>query len=186
MDGPHVNNSAEAFRKEGNPNASPLFVIGSCGLHVIHGAFKTGLKQGIDWDLEKKLKAAYDILKNSPAKRKDFLNANGMEDRNDHNATKSYFPLKFCGHRWLENGKAISRYLHIHVQLRTFLVSYKRSSHQRMKDFHYFSSSIVSQSQCEFSLCITKDIEPFLKLFQCDGSISDGKHNNHSTTPTYC
>ena len=30
------------------------------------------------------------------------------------------------------------------------------------------SSSIVFQAQCEFSLCITKEIEPFLKLFQCE------------------
>ena len=95
-----------------------------------------------DWDLEKTQKAAYDIFKNSPARRSDFLNANGMEDRNDHNDTKSYFPLKFCGHRWLENGKAISRHLYIHVQLEHSFcpIKAKRSFHQRMKDFHYFCS----------------------------------------------
>ena len=54
MDGPNVNwsflNNLVAHRKEENANAPDLINIGSCGLHVTHGSFGTGLKK-TDWNL---------------------------------------------------------------------------------------------------------------------------------------
>ena len=45
MDGPNVNwafqDILENYRKEEDPNASSLLNIGSFGLHVLHGAYKT-------------------------------------------------------------------------------------------------------------------------------------------------
>ena len=56
MDGPNVNwaslDTLEEYRKIENPNAPTLINIGSCGLHVLHGAYKTALNE-TDWSLKK-------------------------------------------------------------------------------------------------------------------------------------
>ena len=65
MDGPNVNwtfhDTLAEFRREENPDCPCLIVIGSCGLHVVHGAYQTGLK-ATDWEQDKNLKAAYGIF----------------------------------------------------------------------------------------------------------------------------
>ena len=43
--------------------------IGSCGLHTIHNAFKTGAKK-TDWKMKNILKAAYQIFHDSPVWRR--------------------------------------------------------------------------------------------------------------------
>ena len=77
---------------------------------MLHGAYKTGHKE-TDWEVEKNLKAAWGIFKKSPARRSDYLSDNGIEEKYDDKSTSSNFPLKFCGHRWLENGKVLTRFL---------------------------------------------------------------------------
>ena len=66
MDGPHVNwcfhRALSELRKAENPDAPDLLEIGSCGLHVVHGSFGTGVKE-TDWAMGKKLKAAWTIFK---------------------------------------------------------------------------------------------------------------------------
>ena len=54
MDRPYVNwNVFELLNAERCENEFPSLInIGSCGLHVVHGAFKTGF-QSVDWDLSK-------------------------------------------------------------------------------------------------------------------------------------
>ena len=46
MDGSNVNwafhEDLESYRKIEDPKAPSLLNIGSCGLHVLHGAYKTG------------------------------------------------------------------------------------------------------------------------------------------------
>ena len=69
-----------------------LVEIGSCSLHVVHGAFQTSaLKTG--WELKKVLKAMYNIFKESPARRDIYLKE----------GSSSEFPLKFCEPRWIED-----------------------------------------------------------------------------------
>ena len=51
MDGPKVNLSFHREARE-EQELPKLVDIGSCGLHIIHGAFKTGA-ESTDWNLEK-------------------------------------------------------------------------------------------------------------------------------------
>ena len=44
-----------------------LLNIGSCSLHVIHGAFKSGL-QSVEWNIGKLMKASYYPFHDSPAR----------------------------------------------------------------------------------------------------------------------
>ena len=67
-------------------NEQPLLLdIGSCGLHIIHGAFKAGM-QSTDWMLKEVLNSEYHILHDSPAQRDDYQTVTGS----------SVFPLNFC------------------------------------------------------------------------------------------
>ena len=65
-----------------------LIFIGTCGLHVIHEAFKTGA-ESIDWKMKKMLKAAFQILHDSPARREDYKSTTGCD----------LHPLHFCATR---------------------------------------------------------------------------------------
>ena len=76
--------------------------IGSCSLHILHGAFRTGM-QKTEWGLGKLLKAMHKILDESPARRDVYLRVGDSEK----------FPLKFCDTRWIEDLRVAERALEI-------------------------------------------------------------------------
>ena len=99
MNGPNVNWAffSELRNNRTENDMSKLLSTGSCGLFLtgsIHGAFKTG-EQSADWKLEKVLRNLHQILHDSPARRKDYVDVTGS----------SRFPLSFCGKRWIEDGQ---------------------------------------------------------------------------------
>ena len=59
-----------SFRGEKEWN--DLLNIGSCGLHAIHGAFKTGVK-ATKWDIEQILRSMWKIFHDSPTQRQTYL-----------------------------------------------------------------------------------------------------------------
>ena len=65
-----------------------LINIGSCGLHGIHRAFKTGMEP-TNWNFKKTLRGAFYILHDSPARREDYESVTGC----------SKYPLNFCATR---------------------------------------------------------------------------------------
>ena len=75
MDGPNVNwkfqDELESHRLDENPEAPLLLVMGSCGLHVLHGAYQTAHKK-TNWEVQKVLKALHGVFKKSPARRLVF------------------------------------------------------------------------------------------------------------------
>lgn len=90
MDGPNVNlKFYDAIVSERSENEQhQLINIGSCGLHTIHGSFKTGFEKS-DWKIKKILKGAYYVFHDSPAKREDYTNE----------TESTQFPKYFCGTR---------------------------------------------------------------------------------------
>ena len=66
MDGPKVNTDREQsmFHK--------LIGYGSCNLHTVHGRLKTGAENS-GWKLRKILKGAFQILRDIPARREDYV-----------------------------------------------------------------------------------------------------------------
>ena len=56
------------------------------------------------------LKAAYGVFKKSPARRADYLEDNEL----------GVATMKWCGHRWLENGICIDRFLEVKEKLSVF------------------------------------------------------------------
>lgn len=88
MDGPNVN---WAFLKEYKlefSNNSKLLDIGSCGLHRLHCAFKSGI-YAADWNIISYIRALYNLFKDVPARRALYIHYSGSD----------IFPLKFCSIR---------------------------------------------------------------------------------------
>ena len=104
MDGPSVSRKVFRLLCEGREsNGYPSLVhIGSCGLHIIHGSFQMGAKEG-GWDIEVLLKALWNIFRDSPARRADY----------ERVADSVVFPLKFCSHRWVEDEQVAERALQL-------------------------------------------------------------------------
>ena len=94
MDGPNVNLKFLKFiqqdQKENEPHQ--LINIGSCGLHTIPNAFKTGAEQ-TDWRMKKIFKGGFQIFHDSPARMEDFLTITGSNE----------FHLKFCSTRLVKS-----------------------------------------------------------------------------------
>ena len=100
MDGPAVNHKFyKGLEDHREREELPKMInIGSCNLHIVHGAFKSGF-ESTDWEMKKVLKGCYQILHDSPARRVDYITI-----------TKSNkFPLAFCSTRWIEDRPVADR-----------------------------------------------------------------------------
>ena len=81
MDGPSTNwafyASLQLHReKEELPQ---LLNIGSCVMHIVHGAFKTGA-ESTSWELKNILKGACILFHDTPARRDDYTSITGSID----------------------------------------------------------------------------------------------------------
>src|SRR5258706_98186 len=94
MNGPSVNWSfIEKLKNkfERDPGDPLLLELGSCSLHIVHGAFQTGGKAS-GFDISHLLTSLYYVFNDSPARRDDYTKL----------ISSKTFPLKFCAHRWVE------------------------------------------------------------------------------------
>ena len=78
MDGPSVNwKFFDIVKKQlADEHGVILINIGSCGLHIMHSAFKTGA-QSTKWEISSFLSSLYYLFKDSPARREDFQKITG-------------------------------------------------------------------------------------------------------------
>lgn len=68
MDGPRVNNSFFTKLKENlasDPDDPSVLDLGTCGLHIVHGAFQTGAKAS-DFSINHLLTSLYYLFHDSP------------------------------------------------------------------------------------------------------------------------
>ena len=100
MDGPNVNWSVFKVLDEhfSEHDFGTLINIGSCGLHIVHGAFQTGV-QSTGWDIEKVLKAMWRLFQDSPARREIYIRECGS----------TVFSMKFSQTRWIEDDSVAER-----------------------------------------------------------------------------
>ena len=94
-------------------DSAQLLATGTCSMHIVHNAIKSFMAS-TGWDLEKFMKAAYKLFKDSPVKRADYTSASGSTS----------FPLKFCGQkifRWLENVPVAMRLIAIIKDLKKYV-----------------------------------------------------------------
>ena len=100
MDGPSTNwELIEVILKDREEKEQ---YVGSCSLHIVHGAFKLGAEKN-GWDIILIFKAAYTILHDTPARMEDFISVT-PEER---------FPLFFCATHWVEDTVVADRLIEV-------------------------------------------------------------------------
>ena len=81
MNGPNVNWAffSELCNYQTENDMSKLLSTGSCSLHAIHGALKTGQQSvsNLCSKLKKKLRTLHQILHDSPARQNDYAHVTG-------------------------------------------------------------------------------------------------------------
>ena len=112
MDGPTVNwKFFDALNNDfGEKLETTLLEIGSCRLHVVHGAFQNGHKNAV-WNVNSVLRSFYKLFHDSPARRADYLSIK----------TCDKFPKKFCSTRWVENVDVCQRALDVYENVKTYV-----------------------------------------------------------------
>ena len=169
MDGPHVNwkllDMLEQDRSSQEQYADFLNV-GSCNLHVVHGAFHSGmLKTG--WGIDSVLKALHNLFSESPAKREDFIKLTGTET----------FPLPFCGHRLLENKQVAERTLEIWPHITTYIretLKKPKSQVPTPNTFKTVNSAVqdpLPRAKLAFFTSTAGLMQPYLQVFQSDATL---------------
>ena len=106
MDGPNVSCKLHELCMEHtvavDVHTPKLLNVGSCSLHSVHNAFKTGAHAS-GWGVESVLSALHWLFSDSPARREGYTTI----------TCSQIFPLKYYKHRWLENVPVAQRALDI-------------------------------------------------------------------------
>ena len=164
MDGPSVNwKFHELIQNEINQDTQKMLIdVGSCGLHITHGAFRDGVKSS-NWDIESVLSCAYYLFHDSPARREDYTQVTDSD----------LFPKKFCKHRWIENVPVGERMLEIWDNLKTYVrkVTEKVLPNPKNKSFDTLQAATkepLFTAKVALFVTLAKVLDPLLTRFQTD------------------
>lgn len=174
MDGPNVNykflTDFKLELKKDDPTASIILQLGSCGLHTVHGAFKTGIHE-TQWDIDKFLKSSYYLFNLSPARRALYSQYSGSVD----------FPLKFCSVRWLANAsvaqKAVSILPHLAAYVKGVEGERKAPKNDSFKTLSAAIKDPLLEAKLAFFITLANQVEPFLTEFQSDLPLAPFLHS---------
>lgn len=168
MDGPNVNHKFLEMlmqdRRKKDPDQPQLLQLGSCSLHIVHGAFSTGM-QKTGWNLEKLLRAIWYLFHDSPARRADYKAI----------TESAVFGLQFCGTRWVEDiivaERAIQIWPNIVKYIKETLKKPKKqipvvASFATLKEFVLNDPLVLAK--LEVFISTAKLVKPFLAKYQTD------------------
>lgn len=160
MDGPNVNYSfLKDFENSMNVDESSnkLIDIGSCSLHIVHGAYKYAHNKS-EWKLHIFLRTAYNLFKNFPSRRADY----------SHFSKSSVFPQKMCAIRWVENGSVIKRAIEVIPNIKKYVEGVKNAPPQSNNFLQIgpFLKDEFLLAKLQFMLTVSTELEPFLRFFQ--------------------
>ena len=164
MDGPSVNWRFynEVVKQRQEMELHQLINIGSCGLHIIHDAFKTGVEK-TEWCIKNALKGSFQILHDTPA-RSDCSSIPGSD----------IFPLFFCATRWVEDKPVSDRLLKIWpniVKLVNFWLTLPKSKQPKSKSFEAVKSAVednLTIVKLNVFSYLASLFHPFLKKYQTE------------------
>jgi hypothetical protein len=167
MDGPNVNlkflRELQVFLKNASdPHDPELLNIGSCSLHVVHGAYKTA-HNACGWQVHIFLRSLYYLFKDFPSRRADYTAA----------TKSSLFPLRFCAIRWVENSSVIRRALDILPLVKVYIeaVARKAPDSQTFVKVKKAVGDRLLTAKLGFLQSIALQLEPFLVTFQSNKSL---------------
>jgi hypothetical protein len=157
MDGPNVNlKFLRSIQEDLNGEEDcHLLDLGTCGLHVVHGSFQTGHKS-TKWDLNNIFRAMYQLFKNSPARRADFIDITGSNE----------FPLKFCQVRWLENISVAQRAIQAIPNIKKYVTNTTLPKTASVELIQKVCNDKLIFAKIAFFISVATILYPFLKRFQ--------------------
>ena len=161
MDGPSVNWSfLEKVKSDldRDPNDPHLLELGSCSLHIVHGAFKTGSEES-GFDISHLLTSLYYLFNDSPARQDDYTQL----------TSSTTFPRKFCAHRWLENGPVAERAIEIWENVKKYVRDVKKKSGN--KSFATVTEHVndpLALARLVFFVSVVSHMQRYLTMFQSD------------------
>ena len=164
MDGPSVNHKfydqLVSYRAEINILQLMIF-IGSCGIHIVHGAFKTAFEK-TEWAIKGIIKGCFVILHNTPARRADFITVTSC----------GLFPLFFCATRWVEDQAPADRLIQIWpniVKIVKFWLGLPKRKQPSGKSFDAVNLAVkdpLTTAKLSFFSYIASILQPFLTKYQ--------------------
>lgn len=113
------------------------------------------------WDIVGFLRALYNLLKDSPARRAAFT----------HVTSITTFPKKFCAIRWCENVAVAERALDLLPHIELFIKEMEKEKSINSKSCQIVAKHIYDPllaAKLEFFKCFASDLEPFLRRYQTD------------------
>ena len=134
--------------------------IGTCGLHVVHGAFKCGT-ESTDWNIKETLKGSHQLLHDIPAHQADYVSL----------TQSSEYPLFFCATGWVEDKKVSDRLLCIwpNIKIINFwksLPKRKQPSSKSFKNVKIAVEDVLTPAKLSFFSYVASLFELFLLKYQ--------------------
>ena len=168
MDGPNVNWKCHRVidaQMKRDSNVS-LIDIGSCGLHIVPGAFKKATKAST-WEVDEFLKSLFWLFKDTPARRQDF----GKATKNPN----PVFPLRFCETRWVENVPVVARALQIYPDVKKYVAAVESTAsginNPKTKSYNVVKTGCddpLLEAKMHVYKSLATEIRAFLTLYQTD------------------
>ena len=163
MDGPSVNWSfhSKLCERREDEHMTKLLEIGSCSLHVVHGSLQTGVSAA-GWEIAPFLRAIYNFLHDSPARRTDFTKLTGC----------TTYPLKFCATRWVEDIDVTDRALELLPHINTFVKDFLKKPPSQIPKTVTFEAlrkgcdDKVMVCKLKFFTFVARQLTPYLNMFQ--------------------
>ena len=165
MDGPSTNwklyDELSKDRANSDPDLPELINVGSCGLHIIHGAFKRGAV-ATGWHIDNLLRSLWYLFSDAPAKKEDFIKISESKK----------FPLQFCATRWLEDIAVAERAILIWPDVQKFITQICAGSKSKIPKSHSFTTlqgmtrDLLVPAKLQFFCTIAKVLQPYLEVFQ--------------------
>ena len=118
---------------------------GSYSLHMIHGAFKSGVEKN-GWYINWMFKTAYTILHDTPSRREDSISVTGEERFPLFFVQLAGWKMQLLQIDWLKFGKVWLRYW------QDIGKGYRKASNLPWKVFLQETCSSLKETSCEYDL----------------------------------
>jgi hypothetical protein len=164
MDGPAVNHLfyKKLVQHREDVKIMQLMVdIGSCGIHIIHGAFKFSFEK-TSWNIKGIIKGSFVLLHDTPARRADYITITSSE----------LFPLFFCATRWVEDKAPADRLREIWpniIKIVKFWLTLTKKKQPSGKSFDAVKGAVedpLTIAKLSFFSYIASILQPFLEKYQ--------------------
>ena len=168
MDGPATNyKMLELLMEDRNqldPGMPKLLELGSCSLHIVHGAFATGASK-TGWNIDRLLRSLFYLFDNAPARRQDFTDI----------TKSSSFPKRFCSTRWVEDIPVAERALEIWLNIVKYVKETQKKKKSEIPSIHSYqvvadavNNDPLVPAKLEVFISVARLLKPFLEKYQTD------------------